>query len=259
MEQNKSWFFLLVSSLIFAGVFLFVGFALISSLKTNQSSNQGITNTISVVGEGKSSVAPDTLEINLSVSEVDKTTALAQKASDDKVNKVIALLTSKNISKDNIQTTNLNVYPEYAQVTSPVPVATQPKITGYRSQQSINIKVNGDNFATKWGEILDQIAAIGGINIDSTNFTLKDQTAAMKWAREKAFADAKAKAEQLAKISGVSLGKPVMITDNATQYTPIPYYAKAMVAGAADTNSAAPLSPGQSEVSLSVSVVYEIK
>ena len=40
------------------------------------------------MGEGKASVAPDTLEINVSVSEVGKTTALAQKAANDKITKI---------------------------------------------------------------------------------------------------------------------------------------------------------------------------
>jgi uncharacterized protein YggE len=62
------------------------------------------------------------------------------------------------------------------------------------------------------------------VNIDDTSFDLKDPNAAMLIARQKAFDDAQTKAQQLAKVGGVTLGKPVMITDNSMQYTPIPYY-----------------------------------
>jgi uncharacterized protein YggE len=101
------------------------------------------------------------------------------------------------------------------------------------------------------------------VNIDNTYFNLKDQNAAMLIARQKAFDDAQIKAQQLAKVGGVTLGKPIMITDNAIQYTPIPYYRNAMEskgAIAADVaTSVAPLSPGQSDVSVNINVVFEIK
>lgn len=258
---------MLVSAIILAAVFLFVGLSLTGSLKNNQQTSQGITNTISVVGEGKASVAPDTLEINVSVSEVGKTTALAQKAANDKITKIGDILKAKGISADSIQTTNVSVYPEYAQTTTPVaPSANaativQSQIVGYRSQQSLNIKITGADFATKGGEVVDAISVIGGVNIDNTYFTLKDQTAAMKGAREKAFADAKAKAQQLASIGGVTLGKPVMISDNAVvSYQPIPYYNMKTAGAVADSAvSNAPLSPGQSDVTMNVNVVFEIK
>jgi len=113
--------------------------------------------------------------------------------------------------------------------------------------------------------VIDKISAIGGVNIDNTNFTLKDPNTAMLAAREKAFADAKAKAEQLAKIGGVTLGRPVMITDTSSQYTPTPYpyyglaNAKGMNTADAGVASTAPLSQGQNEVTVDISVVFEIK
>ncbi len=84
-------------------------------------------------------------------------------------------------------------------------------------------------------------------------------------ARQKAFDDAQTKAQQLAKVGGVTLGRPVMITDNSAQYTPIPYYRNAMMnakvaVGAADiATSSAPLSAGQSDVTVDINVVFEIK
>jgi len=134
-------------------------------------------------------------------------------------------------------------------------------LLGYRVQQNISINVNGEKFGEKWGNIVTQISKIGGVNVDNTYFDLKDKNIALQWAREKAFADAKTKAEQLAKASGVTLGKPVMITDNSASYNPGPiYYAKGMWEMAtADTATSNSLSPGETEVTIYVNVMYEIK
>ena len=86
---------------------------MIQSNKDNQQTSQGITNTISVMGEGKASVAPDMLVINVSISELAATTELAQSQANDKVNKVKDILKAADIADKDIKTANVNVYPEY--------------------------------------------------------------------------------------------------------------------------------------------------
>ena len=231
--------------------------SLTGALKSNQQTSQGITNTISVVGEGKASVAPDMLVINVSISELAATTDLAQTQANDKVNKVKEILKAADIADKDIKTTNVNAYPEYDRSN-----ASGRKLLWYRVQQSISINVSGESFWEKWGNIVTQISKIGGVNVDNTYFDLKDKNAAYQAARDKAFTDAKAKAEQLAKAGWVKLGKPVMITDNNVSYTPGPiYYAKAdMAVGAtANTPESNALSPGETEVTININVMYEIK
>ena len=260
MENNKSnWIFLLVSAIVLAVVFLFVGLSLTSTLKNNQQTSQGITNTISVVGEGKASVAPDMLVINVSISELASTTELAQKQADDKITKLKVILKAADIADKDIKTTNVNSYPEYDWSN-----ANGRKLLWYRVQQSLTINVSGESFADKWGNIVTQISKIGGVNVDNTYFDLKDKVAAYQGARDKALTDAKAKAEQLAKASGVTLGKPVMITDNTSSYNPPIYYANAEAEGmwAVASDVATPstsLSPGETEVTINVNVMYQIK
>ena len=249
--------FLLISAIVLGAVFLFVGLTLSSTLKNNQQTSQGITNTISVMGEGKASVAPDMLVINVSVSELAATTDLAQTQANEKINQVKELLKAADIADKDIKTTNVNVYPEYDWSN-----ASGRKLLWYRSQQSLTINVSGEKFGEKWGSLVTQISKIGWVNVDNTYFDLKNKDAAYAWAREKALTDAKNKAEQLAKASGVSLGKPVMITDNSYSNVPGPiYYAKgfgnAEIAQDCATSNA--LSPGETEVTINVNVMYEIK
>ncbi|MCX6824990.1 MAG: SIMPL domain-containing protein [candidate division SR1 bacterium] len=254
-KQSTNGFFLLGAALILALTTFFVGNAMIQSNKNNQQTSQGVTNTISVMGEGKASVAPDMLVINVSISELATTTELAQSQANDKVSKLKDILKTADIADKDIKTTNVNAYPEYDRN------QTGRKLLGYRAQQSIAINVIGDKFAEKGGNIVTQISKIGGVNVDNTYFDLKDKNTAYAGAREKAFADAKAKAEQLAKAGGVTLGKPVMITDNSYSNVPGPiYYAKGM--GAMATPDAAvsnTLSPGETEVTININIMYQIK
>lgn len=254
--KTSNGIFLLLSAAILAGSFIYISKEFIQSNKDNQQTSQGITNTISVIGEGKSKVTPDTLTINLSVSEVAKTTKEAQTVANEKITKIQGILEKAGVSKDNIKTQNLNVYPEYDRSNN-----TQT-LKWYRSQQSLTIELNGEKYVDQGNSIIDEISALGNVNVDNTSFDVKDKIRGLADARQKAFDDAKAKAEQLASMWGVTLGKPVMITDNGVSYSPGPiYYAKAdMAVGGSEIAPATPsLSPGQSEVNLTITVVYEIQ
>ncbi|HCY21117.1 TPA: hypothetical protein DIC40_04670 [Patescibacteria group bacterium] len=125
------------------GTLIFVGYVIKTPYKQQISSQQGITNTVSVAGEGKSLTAPDTLSINIQISELGKTTKEAQDKANAKIAKIKEALKEYNIPKQDIQTTNLNVYTEYDRTNN------TRKLLGYRSQQDLNIKVKGENFSEK--------------------------------------------------------------------------------------------------------------
>lgn len=254
-KQNSNWFFILGGALILSLGLFFIGYFM---FKSNMSqSPYGMANSITVNGEGKASVKPDMLVVNLSVSELAATTELAQTQSNEKMNKIKELLSGYTIPESNIKTTSVNVYPEYDRND-----ASGRKLLGYRSQNSLSISITGENFWDIGGKIVADVATIWGVNVDGTYFDLKDKNAGLSIARQKALDDAKAKAEQLAKASGRRLGKVLTITDNSYNSMPGPmYYAKnEAMGGAMDTAVAnTPLSPGETEVVINVNVVYKIK
>lgn len=256
-NKNLNGMFLMIATIILAGSLLYIGNEFIKSNKDNQQTSQGITNTISVIGEGKSKVTPDTLTINLSVSELALSTKEAQTKANEKITQIQSILAKAGVSKDNIKTENLNVYPEYNRSNN-----TQT-ISWYRSQQTLTVELQWQTYVDQGNGIIDEISALGNVNINNTSFEIKDKIKGLAEARQKAFDDAKAKAEQLAKMWGVTLGKPVMITDNGIYYSPSPiYYAKEMAMGAGDASVSSPspsLSAGQTEVNLTINVVYEIQ
>jgi len=72
-------------------------------------------------------------------------------------------------------------------------------------------------------------------------------------------ADAKARAEQLARAAGVTLGEPMTISEYAV-VQPIPYSVKEVALGVGGAGAApVPVSTGQIQVSLQVNVTYVIR
>lgn len=133
-KQTSNGIFILGAALILAIGLSVLGYLLFRSNMSQ--SPYGMANSITVNGEGKASVTPDMLVINLSVSELADTTEKAQAQSNEKVVKVMDILSGYNVLKDNIKTTNVNVYPEYDRSD-----ASGRKLLGYRAQNSLTIQV----------------------------------------------------------------------------------------------------------------------
>ena len=111
------------------------------------------------------------------------------------------------------------------------------------------------------GMIIDAVARVGGdyTRINGISFIVDDPTPYQKEAREKAMADAQAKAKQLSDSAGVKLGEPTYISESGG-YIPVPIIRE--VAGGAPMPAPAPIapiSPGETEITLNVQVAYSIR
>jgi uncharacterized protein YggE len=92
--------------------------------------------------------------------------------------------------------------------------------------------------------------------VNGVSFSIEDNEALVTAARDAAFADAKEKAEQLAELSGVTLGDPISISEN---YSPSPqpyYYEERAFAG--EDSAGTSISPGEQSVVVSVAVQFAI-
>ena len=112
----------------------------------------------------------------------------------------------------------------------------------------------------KAGTVIDAVAVAGGdlTRIDSISFSVDDTTGYYAEAREKAVADAEAKAKQLAEVAGVKLGKAVYVSESS--YVPGPIYRQDLIAEKAAGAPAVetPISPGEMEITLNVQLAYAI-
>jgi uncharacterized protein YggE len=246
MRSQNIIFVLAVLAL--AGSLIYIGNNL-----DNRSS--GTEHSISVMGEGKTNMAPDSMVISLAITELAATTQEAQAQSNAKVNQVKDILKQYNIPAKDIKTENVSVYEEFDWTEG----GRRP--LGYRSSQTLTITITDGDYTTIGGQIIDDVAKIGGVQVNNTYFALKDKNQAMAAAREEAFADAKAKAEQLANAAGLRVRKAISINDSSIDYYPgpiYPMYGKAEMAmdgmgGGAD------ISAGEMEVRVQIHVVFEMK
>jgi uncharacterized protein YggE len=207
---------------------------------------------ISVSGIGKITVTPDTAVINMGVQVEGLTVTVAQQAAAAAMDKVMVALKADGIADTDIKTTGYSVYPVYNYDSGKTPA-----ITGYSVSNTITVKVRSVGDA---GSVLDDVATAAGndIRINNISFTIDNPEQYNEEARALAMADALQRAQQLADLGGVELGKPAYITESGG-YTPQPPIYYDSRAGAAVPEIVTPISPGETELQLSVQVVYNIQ
>lgn len=206
--------------------------------------------TINVTGNGIAYGKPDTAVAQVGVQTRNADAGKAVEDNTTKMNALMAALKSLGIEDKDIQTSNFSVYTNQKYDNN-----GQPTEIEYIADNTVTITVRD---ISKIGDVLGQAVAAGANNIYGINFTVSDHSALEADARAKAMADAKARADQLAQAAGVTLDKPMTITEFTSG--PIPYPVDVRAADVAvQGGSAVPVSGGQVQVQLQVTVTYIIK
>jgi uncharacterized protein YggE len=204
-----------------------------------------------VSGEGKVSATPDIVTLSLGIQAQAATVAEAQSQAAAAMSAVMAALADNGVADKDIQTQYFSI----SQVTRWDDTKNEQIVIGYQVTNMVTAKIRDVENA---GPIIDAVAAAGGdyTRVNSIGFSVDDPTPYYEQARQKAMADAKAKAGQLAELAGVSLGKPTYISEGSV--TPPIIYRDAGMAIPAPAESTTPVSPGEIELTLDVQVAYAI-
>ena len=169
-----------------------------------------------VSGQGTISLDPDLamldfgVEVNApSVSEANSQAATAMDA-------IIEALKERGVKDEDIQTNRFSVTPRYRYVEEEMDGVRTGRdvLTGYRVRNNATVKLRDLDVI---GEVIDEVVTAGGdvVRINRINFTLEDPKPKMSELREMAVADAKSKAEHLAELSEVSVGRLIYISEGA--------------------------------------------
>jgi uncharacterized protein YggE len=204
-----------------------------------------------VSGEGKVTVIPDVADLSLGVQVEAVTLADANQKAAAAMDALVSVLKAQGVADKDIKTQNFNIYPvyDYAKDTG------KATIRGYQVTNTVVAKIR---VIANTGKIIDASVAAAGdaIRVNSISFSVDNPAKSTDAARELALLDAKAKAEQIARVTGVSLGSVSFVSDSSSNVVRIIAPSFDVKAGAA---ASTPILPGNTDLTVSVQVIYNIK
>jgi hypothetical protein len=213
--------------------------------------HSAFTKSITVVGEGKTKIKPDIARVNIGVEVLRPSVLEASKANKEQVDAVLKALTSKGVADKDIQTSGFSVYAERYGSEGPLP---EDKVN-YRVSNNVTVVIRD---LDKLGEILDAAIESGANNIYGVDFSVESPKAAQSEARKLAIDDARAKAEELAKLTGVGVGEVLTVSEiiGSVGYMSANVFPVAQGLGGGGGPA---ITPGTLEVSVSIQVSYALK
>lgn len=212
---------------------------------------------ITVTASSDASVVPDKARINVSVVTEGKTAEACQNDNAKDVNAVIEALGTLGVEETSIQTANTNLWPRYGDASSDQD--GEPAIVGYEMTTTLRVSdLDIENVAAT----IQACVAAGANQADGIGFYASSYDEAYQQAMEAALETAHAKAEGIAKASGVNLGPVVQVTegyqDTSARYAN-GFDEYAMAEDAASAGGAAKTMPGEIAITAEVTVTYAIR
>jgi uncharacterized protein YggE len=210
--------------------------------------------SIQVEGNGHVSIPPDKADLTLSVEVQAKSAEVAHDQAAKVMTSLINAVKNENVADKDIQTRYVSLSPIYSQDTA-------NKINGYQLSNQITVYVHDIG---KVSAIIDSAVKAGGnqVRVQGINLGIDNPDVALTKAREKAYANARTKAEQYAKLAGVTLDRAIHISEG-TGALPIStsYPEMSLLKGSigASVPPPTPIQIGEQEVSVTVNVIFEVE
>ncbi len=200
---------------------------------------------ITVTGHGEATAVPDTLTADLGVAVLAPDVGTAFDTTARQIGAIISAITAAGVPAGDIQTRDLSVQPEYDHRSD------VPALRGYRVSQMLNVAIRDVASA---GAAIGAAASAGGddFRVGGLVFGVDRTSDLSDVARAAAWADARHRAEHLARLAGVELGAPIAVTesDGGTP-GPMPRMARLVA-------DSMPLLPGTTAVTSDVTVTFGI-
>lgn len=201
---------------------------------------------LSISSQAEASRAPDIATISAGVvtQAADGNTAMRQNAT--QMTQVMAAIRKAGIAERDIQTSGVMLNPQYDYRDNQA-----PKITGYQATNTVSLKVRK---IADLGQVLDALAAQGANEINGPTFEIDQPDPVYDQARLDALKKAQARAETYAKGLGLKVRRIVSISESGSGGAPRPV----MMMARAKAADATPVSPGETTLSVSIEVVFEL-
>ena len=202
-----------------------------------------------ITGVGTVKASPDTATVSVGVVTQEATPELALKANNDSVSKILADLKAANIEEKDVETSSFSIQPKYEYDDN------KQIFKGYVVVNQVIVCVRDlDNL----GSVLTSVVKSGANNINSLTYSSSKAKDYLNEARKLAVADAKEKAALYAKEFNMKFGKLVVASESVGSVRSNVYMRSAVSDGVGGT-SAVPVSSGELEFTINLSVQYVLE
>ena len=192
---------------------------------------------------------PDLAVITAGVATRAATASSALQQAATRMQRVRAALKAAGIADRDIQTSNINLNPEYSYENN-----QPPKLNGYSASNQVTVQFRD---IANTGKILDALVAEGANTINGPNLTIEHPEAALDEARSRAVADGRARADLYARSLGQRVVRIVSVSESGGSYPappPMPMVMQAR-ADAASTK----IDPGEQKLQVTLAMTFELQ
>ncbi|QZH74318.1 MAG: SIMPL domain-containing protein [Erythrobacter sp.] len=194
------------------------------------------------------SLDPDIANLSAGVTTLAPTAVEAMRQNAQAMNRVVDRIEALGIDEDDIQTSGVNLNPEY-QWNDGTQVQ---EFRGYRVTNRVNVVVRDID---RTGNVLDALVEVGANDIGGIGWAVDDPAPAMVQARQAAFTTGRTQALDYARMAGYSDVRLLEISENVMPGRPMPYQ-EAIQVTAARADSSTPVRPGQVQAGITVNFTY---
>ena len=205
---------------------------------------------LDVSAMGEVTRVPDIAIISAGVQTLQPTATAAIEDNAARMERVRAALKRAGIEDRDIQTSSINLNPEYQYDQN-----RPPRLTGYRATNTVNVKFRD---LKRTGAILDALVAEGANQINGPSLTIDKPEAALDEARTKAIANGRARADLYASALGMRVVRLISVSEGGGYNVPPPMPMMAQMAergAAADSK----IDPGTQQLQVNVSMSFELR
>lgn len=205
--------------------------------------------TITVEADGKAVMAPNIAVTTIGMEVEAKTVAEAQAKNTNVINPLIAKIQALGVKKQDIQTANYDIYPQYDYKDG------SQILRGYRVSQNVTVKIRD---LTKANQVIALAGEVGATNVSGLRFTVDDREVYKDQARATALNKVNEKARSLERSLGVRVRGVVSYNEYENQNQNMVYDNLKVANGMGGGASAPALEAGTTDIDMHVTVVFEI-
>ena len=191
---------------------------------------------------------PDLANLSAGVTNLAPTAVEAMRQNSTAMNAVVDRIEALGIAREDIQTTGINLNPEYVYDQQ----TNRQNFTGYRASNRVQVTMRSID---KTGAVLDALIVAGANDVSGISWSIDDPSAAQEQARQAAFATARARAEGYARLAGMRGVRLLEVNESVMSGPPIMFDMPQAVAARAES---APVRPGQVQTGVTITVKYEM-